>query len=279
MSEPASTFPRLAVALADGDEALLCYLPLAARLAGATEVHLLHLAPASRARAPELAAGVHVEEHAIAPPLIDGILRFARERAVDVVLVGESLGRRRRVLGRRLAMAAPCSVWLVPAAREGFRRVLVPVDFSEHARDSLRTALSLAARAGADCLLLHVFFDTAVVSYEEHEQVERGEEERAFAAFLRGVETSVRIETLAVEAPHVWKAVGELADERGADLVVMGTRGRSRSAAILLGSETEHALAETHVPLLAVKHFGARLGLVRAVLDPRVRRQPGPRFG
>ena len=47
----------------------------------------------------------------------------------------------------------------------------------------------------------------------------------------------------------------------------MGTRGRSRSAAILLGSVTEETIIETGLPLLAVKHFGARMGVLQALLD------------
>jgi hypothetical protein len=49
----------------------------------------------------------------------------------------------------------------------------------------------------------------------------------------------------------------------------MATRGRSRSAAILLGSVTEEMIIQARVPLLAVKHFGARMGVVQALLDRR----------
>ena len=47
----------------------------------------------------------------------------------------------------------------------------------------------------------------------------------------------------------------------------MSTRGRSRSSAILLGSVTEEVIISTRIPLLVVKHFGARMGLLEALLD------------
>jgi len=60
--------------------------------------------------------------------------------------------------------------------------------------------------------------------------------------------------------------------------LLMGTRGRSPSAAVLLGSVTEHVLRLTRMPLLTVKHFGARLTFLRSLLDRRLRDQAGPRF-
>ena len=51
----------------------------------------------------------------------------------------------------------------------------------------------------------------------------------------------------------------------------MGTRGRSRSAAVLLGSETEQTLMTTGVPVLTVKHFGARLRLSQALREERLK--------
>jgi hypothetical protein len=47
----------------------------------------------------------------------------------------------------------------------------------------------------------------------------------------------------------------------------MPCRGRSRSAAILLGSVAEDTIIGTKIPLLIVKHFGAKLGLLQVLLD------------
>ena len=67
----------------------------------------------------------------------------------------------------------------------------------------------------------------------------------------------------------VRRVVGRVAERERADLIVMATRGRSRSAAILLGSVTEEVILQAQVPLLVVKHFGARLGVLQALLDRR----------
>ena len=80
------------------------------------------------------------------------------------------------------------------------------------------------------------------------------------------------------EAANVAHAINRVAAQRGCDLVVMATRGRSRSAAILLGSVTEETIVETRVPLLVVKHYGAQLGLLQALLDKGFRSRPSEQF-
>jgi hypothetical protein len=57
----------------------------------------------------------------------------------------------------------------------------------------------------------------------------------------------------------------------------MSTRGRSRSAAILLGNVTEAVIVEARTPLLIVKRFGAKLNLLETLLD-RAFRSDSPHF-
>src|SRR5262245_58683093 len=70
---------------------------------------------------------------------LDALLRFAVAEKVDLILLGhrrESRGR--RSTARRLAMKAPCSIWLVPeGAAATLERILAPIDFSPRAADAL----------------------------------------------------------------------------------------------------------------------------------------------
>jgi len=54
-----------------------------------------------------------------------------------------------------------------------------------------------------------------------------------------------------------------VAANRQVDLIVMGTRGRSRSAAIPFSSAVERTIIESRISVLAVKEFDARLGCWR----------------
>jgi nucleotide-binding universal stress UspA family protein len=208
-------------------------------------------------------------------PVLDRLLTHAADNHVDLLLVGQ--GREasgRRVLARRLAMKAPCSVWLIPSnVLPQLRRVLVPVDFSENAADAVQVAGSLTRHNNpAECLLLHVYFNEAMCTFEGYEQVLQAEKEQDYRQFIAPISCpNVRLMPLFEEGVNVAHAIGRVAKQRDVNLIVMSTRGRSRSAAILLGSVTEAVILETSVPLLAVKHFGARMGVLQALLDRRFR--------
>ena len=206
-------------------------------------------------------------------PLVDQLLAHTAEKQVDLLLVGHGLeAPGRRALARRLSMKAPCSVWMVPkGAPATLQRILVPIDFSEHATDAMRVATSMARLSGhAECLALHVYFNEAVLTYEENDPVLRGQEEQAYRQFIAPINCQgVKVTPLFEESANVTHAIGRAAERHGADLIVMATRGRSQSSAILLGSVTEEMIIETRVPLLVVKHFGARMGVLQALLDRR----------
>ena len=288
-------YRHLMVALArpQTDAGLIKYAAMVARLGTANEVRFVHVLPAAGSlpggvdhdrMLAELSAAVqshftgvpatvHVSYEVLAGPLVDRLLTHIAERQVDLLLLGDRHGPvSRKSLTRRLAMKAPCSVWLVPEdAAPEFRRVLVPIDFSQPAADSLRVATAMARLHGhTECLALHVYFNNAAITYEEYDQVLRGQEEDVYRQFIAPIDChGVRVKPLFEEGPQVAQVVSRMAEQEDAGLIVMATRGRSRSAAILLGSVTEEMILATRVPLLAVKHFGARMGVVQALLDRR----------
>ncbi len=58
----------------------------------------------------------------------------------------------------------------------------------------------------------------------------------------------------------------EAIDRLAADAVVIGARGRTGAAGVLLGKVTEQLIRESPVPVLAVKKKGECLGILRALL-------------
>jgi nucleotide-binding universal stress UspA family protein len=269
------------------DAGTIRYAAMVSRIASIGQVRVLHVLPqgqsvdAAQVEA-DLRAAVDLEfaRHAAAlqfavlsGPLIDQILTYVAAEQVDLLMVGHGAGKSgRRALARRLAMKAPCSVWMVPeGAPVSLRHILTPLDFSQHSADTLNVATSLARAGRAACTALHVYFNEAVTTYEEYDQVLRGQEREAYDKFIAGQGTQgVAVRPVFEESSHVAHAIGRVAEREDADLIVMGTRGRSRSAAILLGSVTEETIIESRLPLLAVKHFGARMGVLQALLDKRL---------
>lgn len=295
-------FQRLMVALtrSERDESLIRYAAMAARLAGSSEVHFVHLRGVSSDNgtpipyekiagdleravgdfdgAPE---GVKRSLHVLRGPLVDGLLSFAAEQRIDLILTGHRPGHRpgRKALIRRLTMKAPCSVWIVPDGSPAeINRVLAPVDFSLHSADALEIAADVTARAGAaECIALHAYHTEAVITYEEAAPIIRGREQEAYERFLAAVnQRGAKIRPMFVETEEVAETIHAVARDQEADLKVMSTRGRSRSAAILLGSVAEGVIVGARTPLLIVKHFGAKLSLLEALLDRAFQRGSQP---
>lgn len=296
-------YRNLTVALARNvlDDGLIRYAAAVAALGTARSLQFVHVRlraaddPAGEASmlaalraeveqsAPGLPPDLEVTCRVLQGPLTDQLLTQVAESGTDLLFVGHrSEHSGRKALARRLAMKAPCSVWMVPEdSASQFGRLLVPVDFSEPAADSVRVAMSLAAIAGtAECQMLHVYFDDTVISYEGYDAVLKGEERDAYQRFMAPVEShGVRVTPLFEASPHVADAILRVADRERADLIVLATRGRSRSSAILLGSTAEDVIINTRRPVLLVKHFGATLGVLETILDTRFRKKGGVHTG
>ena len=283
-------FQRLLVALSgrDTDCGLLRYAAMLHRTLPGAEALCLHVTgeadPADLRR--NFASGVAALlpaalSEVVAGDVLDSILGVATAHRSDLILLGHSSGRRRRSLARRLSMKAPCSVWIAPGQAEpSIRRILVPFDFSPISADCVSVATALAEAAGLEeCLALHVEFNQAVVTFDELDEIVAEDRDRAFGLFVAPINLhGVWVKPLFVDSPNVAQTIVRTAIEQRSDLIVMGTRGRSPSAAVLLGSETEHCLMATPVPLLAVKHFGAHLSLLQALRDERLRKRGSERF-
>lgn len=285
------SFKRLLVPLACTplDPSLLRYVAMLCRIQRGARVDLVHVSSKPWAQTERIwkqmetsvgtlfddaGSAVNISYHVIEGDLTDRLLEFASDVGSDVIVVGHRVRRSgRRSLARRLAQKAPCSVWMVPeGSPASLTHILAPIDFSERSADSLGEAVALAALAGLKKItVLHVYSDQTVTIDEWGKPV-RGSEREALDRFLgpidlRGVEIVPRF----VEASSVSEAVQRLIREEDADLVVMGTRGRSRAAAVLLGSETEQVIIESRIPILAVKHFGASRTLLDILLERRQR--------
>jgi SulP family sulfate permease len=298
-------FKHLMVCLtrSESDFGLIRYAAMLAGLDTAMEVRFVHVLPAPQSGSPanQHDGALQELERAVAEaflnvpdnvklycdvlkgPLSDRLLGFAAEQEVDLMLLGHRPDHPpgRGSLVRRLAMQAPCSIWIVPDGSPMLlKRILVPVDFSEHSADAMRVAASMATMCGhAECLALHVFSNKVVITYEENDPALLGQKEKEFEQFIAPIDCrGVVVTPLFEEGVNVAQTLHRVAQEQKIDVKVMATRGRSRSATILLGSVTEGVIIEARTPVLVVKHFGARLGVLQVLMDRRFRQRGNPQF-
>lgn len=289
------------LAMAPVDRDVLRYARLVAGLGeGGTRVTFVHVLPPAdawmhgHAPSPTLASARAALQDSIAETFgpmddhrllvtsghhVDALLQQVGETGADLVLVGHRKDARgRRSFSRRLATKAPCSVWMVPEGSPAhITRIIAAVDFSLPSALALSLATLIASRVRAlACTALHVQAPSAV----GFDEIDRAEAERTLDRFLSPIDLhDVTVQRRIEESGSVAGVVNAMVRDERHDLVVVGTRGRSPSAAVLLGSESEHVLTESAVPVLVTKEPGERIGVLKALLDRDFRAPREPRFG
>lgn len=135
-------------------------------------------------------------------------------------------------------------------------RIAVGVDFSRQCEQALTHARRLARRFGAELLLVHVSpngrtglaAELARRHRESHLEVSEARRElRRLASENRNADIPARAEVVSGD-PETGLAAA--ADELGADLLIVGTHGRTGLRRFLLGSVAERTVRLAHAPVL-----------------------------
>jgi nucleotide-binding universal stress UspA family protein len=131
---------------------------------------------------------------------------------------------------------------------------LVGVDASEHARDALRWALAVAAE-GDPIVALHAWDLPVVTGFEGTAAVDPREAEanaRDFVGSLIGAVGAERVEGR-VAGASPGRALVEVAEASGPDVVVVVGHGGSGKASLLLGSTAHHVVHNVTSPVVVVR--------------------------
>jgi nucleotide-binding universal stress UspA family protein len=144
--------------------------------------------------------------------------------------------------------------------RLDLKRILVPTDFSPPSQAALETAIELARRFGATLTLFHAHDLPAYVFPDGVMPVSPeilAELERSMLAELNRLAMRVRAAAVAAETRTGVGAhdveILRCAEEIGADMIVMGTHGRTGIRHALLGSVAEKVVRRSRCPVLTVR--------------------------
>lgn len=148
------------------------------------------------------------------------------------------------------------------ALSAGAKTILVPIDFSDCAKIAAREALALAERFSARVVFFHAvdLYPAYTIAYTDDLGVSVPMPppppeaiENEWEAFLTGLPLEkIEWETRA-EEDQAASAIVHQAKKVQADLIVMGTHGRSRLAHMLMGSVTEKVLHEAPCSVLTIR--------------------------
>ena len=143
-----------------------------------------------------------------------------------------------------------------------YRHILIPTDGSELAEQAVTNGLSLAKSLGAKVTVIIVEEPNwlAVPSFAEHgafeelgkltEQIKKYVASALNRAADAAKQAGVPCDTIQVKDAQPYQAIIATAADKGCDLIVMASHGRSGLSAVVLGSVTNKVLTHTKIAVL-----------------------------
>ncbi len=139
--------------------------------------------------------------------------------------------------------------------------ILVAIDFSDSSDNAFQMALSMVKNFSARLVVLHVInepvdlrgFYVPHISFEKlEEEIEEGAQKMMESFCRQNIHDFENFESLIVGGlPH--EQIIAQAEEKSADLIVIGTHGRAGLDHVLFGSTAEKVVRKSKIPVLTVR--------------------------
>ncbi|KYG77830.1 MULTISPECIES: universal stress protein [Roseivirga] len=217
-----------------------------------------------------------INEHFVLPPNCDTktivttgkvteeILKLAKVKVIDLALLGRKAEHGGSGLNsKKIAKSISSSVIFVTENPPlEWNKIMVSIDYSDHSKMAFEIGAAIQKKCGAQLLSNNVYkvptgYYKSGKTYEEFAEImlENTKEEcdRFFKKMdLEGVEYD---HTFALDDdPHPADKIYKTGAEKGVDLIMIGSKGRSGPASVLIGSVAEKLVEEGNdIPIMIVK--------------------------
>lgn len=196
------------------------------------------------------------------------IVEEAERNKADMIVIGRRgrTGLKRLMMGSEAARTighAPCNVLVVPrAAKLEFKDMLVATDGSKHSDAAVMEAAGIAKRCSSNLFVVAVVPSGSVspldiVNLEMQKGLISEEELRTAEGNIKKAKDIALNEGVTVKwlilAGKPYEAITHAAKEKNADLIVVGSHGRTALARLLMGSVTERVIGTAECAVLVVK--------------------------
>jgi nucleotide-binding universal stress UspA family protein len=207
-------------------------------------------------------AQIHYTPYAEFGHPVERIHLIARQTKANLIVMGSrglspwpalQLGS----VAEGVARHAPCPVLIVRGEPRGFHRIVMASDGSEKAIQAIRAGMELAGDYHADVSVLNVFepstaYPCVVRASDPHIYSARVREviARQLEPISAGTGVAYR---LSQQQGHPAESLVDFAEQRKADLIVVGSRGIGGFHRLLLGSVSTSVLHHAHCSVLIVR--------------------------
>ncbi len=146
-----------------------------------------------------------------------------------------------------------------------YQRILVATDGSTLSKKAVSTAIAMAQLTGGELVALKViprypqsYFEGGLalpasdIARVEKQWAEHGQA-IVDAVSKTALAKGVKVKAVTAKSDLVSEAIIAAAKKHKCDLIVMASHGRKGIKRLLLGSETQHVLTHSHVPVLVLR--------------------------
>jgi len=205
------------------------------------------------------------------------ILEVSKNQDTDMIVIGrKTIAEGSGALSRKLARRALCSVLTLPQnAVPNFKKVLIPIDFSEFSYIALEKAVNLAKKEPIQITCLNVYtlpngYLASGKSTTEFSEIMKKNAEKRFKHFIKDLDVEgVKLETkYQLDTRNaIPKIIFNIGLVEHVDMIMMGSKGKSTLAATFLGGTTEKILLHNiSIPILILKKKEINVGFLDALL-------------
>jgi nucleotide-binding universal stress UspA family protein len=205
---------------------------------------------------------------------LKGLSRVVGKFDADLIVIGRVANKEKTsIITQRLARRAPCQLLIVPEGQadriaEGKKlsTLLVPIDFSDYSSLALDRAIKFARRNKdlheVEIVCQYVFqlpsgYHLSGKTEEEFAEIMCANAKEDYEEFVRDFDlTDINIRMVYSRDVNgdLTSDIRDLAEEIDADLVIIGSKGRTSTAALFLGSFAEKLITNnTHFSLMVVR--------------------------
>jgi nucleotide-binding universal stress UspA family protein len=208
--------------------------------------------------------------HALRGRPFEEICRLARDIDIDLIIIATrgNTGFKHLLLGstaERVVRYSPCPVFVTrhqdfSSRATSFRKILVPIDFSECSIKGLAYAKAFATRFKSKLVLLNSVHFEYYFGSDEHtrydlprllQYVEKSAREQMRDLVRKTDWNGLKVEP-SLQVGHPGQQICERAKDVNVDLIVTSTHGTTGLWHVLLGSTAEYLVRHAHCPVLVV---------------------------
>lgn len=201
------------------------------------------------------------------------IQKLIKIKQIDLLVLGRKQRPGITYFSRQLASQTPCSVLFVPkSGHKQYKRILVPMDFSSNSKQAIEMALHYK-KANEDTVIMPVHFYNVPPGYSklgksfnEYSKIMRKNTESQ----LRNIvpeELIANCVAILDKQENIAKMIFNYSLRKGADLIIIGSRGRTKIASFLFGSVAAKLVELSyHLPILIDKKQRMNMGAMKALM-------------